>query len=64
MKILSTFVIVAACIQNILSEGIVKRDTHIEECKFINVLLGKDEKFDCCTVDGMGCSDDGHIISM
>jgi len=64
MKIFTTFVIVAACIQNVFSKGIVKRETHVEECKFINVLLGKDENFDCCTVDRIECSDDGHLINI
>jgi len=64
MKILSTFVILAACTQNILARGIVKRETHLEECKFINALLGQDENYDCCQVDRIECSDDGHVINM
>jgi len=56
MKIFSTFVVLATIAQSILA------DTHIEECKFVNVLLGKDEKFDCCKdVDGVECTKDGHI---
>jgi len=61
MKILSTFTVLAACAENILARGIVKRETPLEECKFINTLLGQDETFDCCQVDGVECSVDGHI---
>jgi len=63
MKYLSTLFILAACTQNILAKRLVKRETNIEECKFVNTLLGKKDDFDCCTLDRIDCTD-GHVVNI
>eukprot|EP00833_Pecoramyces_ruminatium_P005688 jgi/Orpsp1_1/1179720/evm.model.c7180000070514.1 len=35
---------------------------YIEECKYINPLIGKDDDFNCCKYKGIYCNDEKHII--
>lgn len=36
----------------------------INECKFINYLFGKEDSFECCTVNGVTCDEDSYIIEI
>jgi len=44
-------------------ETITKRSERVDECKYVNSILQKEESYNCCEYKGIICEND-HIIKL